>query len=254
MSKKDIALEAAIAAGSILKNYFRGNFEVDSKGKHDIVTEADIASENKILKMLKKEFPKYNYLAEESGSSYVGSDYTWYIDPLDGTSNFVTGIPYFSVSIALGYLNEVVFGVVYNPISEDLYFAEKGWGAFLNNEQIKVSNNSELSLAILASAYSANENDSKNGLKAIKSMALQSRKVLVNFSPALDLCGIAKGKLDGLVDNGTTPEDHAAGSLILSEAGGSIENYDDENWNVNSVGLIASNGKLQNDIRKLIEN
>jgi len=252
MQTKALAIEAVKTAGRILKKQFYTQSLVEAKGKHDIVTDADRESESAILQILQNDYPDYNYIAEESGTQMNSSKCSWYIDPLDGTTNFVTGNPYFSVSIALAYQNEVILGVIFNPITNELYFAEKGKGAYLNNERIKVSKNSDLSRALIASAYSAEEKAIKKGLKTIEKLALSSRKVLVNFSPALDLCNIARGRLDGLVDNGTTPEDHAAGSLIVKEAGGCVQNFDDEDWSVNKIGIIASNEKLQKSIKGIL--
>jgi len=254
MKHKNIALQAAQKAGKILKNNFFKQSRVEGKGEHDVVTETDRESENVILEILKDNFPDHSFIAEESGSQQTDSEYAWYIDPLDGTSNFITGNPYFSVSIALSFKKEIILAIVFNPILDEMHVAEKNKGAFLNNEPLRVSRNSQLSEALLASAYSMDESDIKRGLKTIETLALNTRKVVINFSPALDLCNIARGRIDGLVDNGTTPEDHAAGSLILTEAGGIVQNYYDEDWDVNKIGIIASNGVLQNFITGLARN
>lgn len=246
MKYKNIAVEAAQKAGKILKNNFFKQSHIEGKGKHDVVTKTDRESETAIIEILKANFPEHNFVAEESGSQQDDSEYTWYIDPLDGTSNFITGNPYFSVSIALALKEEVILAIVFNPMLGEMYIAEKGKGAFLNDERLHVPHSKKLSEALLASAYSMEERDIKRGLKTIEALALSARKVIINFSPALDLCNIARGRIDGLVDNGTTPEDHAAGSLILTEAGGVVQNYDEKSWDVNKVGIIASNGVLQN--------
>lgn len=260
MNYKTIAIKAAKEAGEILKNEFGGVLNIKAKDRHDIVSGADYRSEKKIVEIIKKSFPFHAIVAEESGEIgkkanyvwYIDRDYTWYIDPLDGTSNFITGNPYFSVSIALTHKNKVVLGVVYNPILDELYLAEKGQGARLNGKKMTVSTKSNIKNAILASAYSSKESDIKKGLRTIEKLALNSRKVVINFSPALDLCGIANGRLDGLVDNGTTPEDHAAGSLIVTEAGGKITNYLSKEWDVTKIGIIAANNKNFNSIIKII--
>ena len=248
-----LALEAALAAGNILKNDFFSQSEVEGKGKHDIVTQTDKQSEKAILKILQEHYPKHTYITEESGTFKTNSLYSWYIDPLDGTSHFVTGNPYFSVSIALAYGNEIIVAVVYNPILNELYTAEKGKGALLNNVPIHVNSKKNLSDAIIASAYSANETEMRQGLQTIEKLALHARKVLVNFSPAMDLCNTARGKLDGVVTKGTTPEDHAAGSLILKEAGGKVENFENEMWDVNQLGILATNGYLQRSIAHIVK-
>lgn len=260
MNFKSIAIKAAKEAGKILKKEFNSVLDIKAKERHDIVSNADYQSEKRIIEIIKKAFPFHAIIAEESGEVgkkanyvwYIDRDYTWYIDPLDGTANFITGNPYFSVSIALTHKNKVILGVVYNPVLNELYLAEKGEGAKLNGRRMSISNTSNIKDAILASAYSSKESDIKKGLRVVEKLALNSRKVVINFSPALDLCNIANGRLDGLIDNGTTPEDHAAGSLIVTEAGGKIQNYNSQSWDVNKIGIIASNGKIHNSILKVI--
>lgn len=251
MDYKSVAIQAIYEAGKVLVESFYSNTEAKEKGAHDLVSKTDINSEKTILEIIKSSFPKHTYIAEESGKSKTDSEYTWYIDPLDGTSNFLLGIPYFSISIALSLKDEVIFGAVFNPLLDELYTAEKGNGSYLNDKEIKVSSRSNIKSAFIASAYSANEKDIKRGLKTIEQLSLATRKVVINFSPALDLCNVARGKLDALVDNGTTPEDHAAGSLIVTEAGGQVSNYKKDTWNVNEVGIVASNGTIQKSVASL---
>lgn len=245
MNFQSVAMNASKKAGEILRVGFNTKIEPQGKGKHDVVSDIDYQSERVIIDIIKSAFPDHTIIAEETGRLEKNSDYAWYIDPLDGTSNFLLGIPYFSVSIGLAYKGEVILGIVYNPILDELYTAEKGNGAFLNENSIKVSSQTDMKSAFIASAYSSDENDIKRGLKTVEQLALASRKVVINFSPALDLCNIARGKLDILVDNGTTPEDHAAGSIIVTEAGGIVKNYKRESWSVNEIGIIASNKILQ---------
>jgi myo-inositol-1(or 4)-monophosphatase len=251
MNYRSVAIDAAMEAGKLLATSFNTDVTAEGKGAHDVVSEIDYKSEQKIIKIIKSSFPDHNIVAEESGKTTTESEYAWYIDPLDGTSNFLLGIPYFSVSIGLAQKGEVILGVVFNPILNELYVAEKGSGAFLNDKPIKVSDRSDIKSAFISSAYSADENDIKKGLKTVEQLALAARKVVINFSPALDLCNVARGKLDALVDNGTTPEDHAAGSLIVTEAGGTTKNYKKETWSVDEVGIIASNSLLQDTSENL---
>jgi len=245
MNFQDVAIEAAKKAGEILLLGFNSNIEALAKGKHDLVSELDYQSEKVIINTIKLAFSDHTVVAEETGKSGTNSDYSWYIDPLDGTSNFLLGIPYFSVSIGMTYKDDVILGVVFNPILNELYIAEKNKGSLLNGNPIHVSHKKDIKAAFIASAYSSDESDIKRGLKTVEQLSLAARKVVINFSPALDLCNIARGKLDVLVDNGTTPEDHAAGSIIVQEAGGIVKNYKKNTWNVNEIGVIASNGSLQ---------
>jgi len=134
--------------------------------------------------------------------------------------------------------------VVYNPISNELFYAEKGKGAFLNGEKISVSGRENISGSLLALAYAPEEKEIKEGIALLEKLVLQCRRVVINFAPAFDLCNIARGRIDGLIDNGSTPEDHAAASLILTEAGGKLRNLDQPDWDVNRTGIIASNNLL----------
>jgi myo-inositol-1(or 4)-monophosphatase len=247
-----VAIEAAKAGGKILSANFASQSHVEAKGKHDVVTATDRASEQEIINCISSHFPKHTIVAEESGTHDNQSEYVWIIDPLDGTSNFVTGNPYFSVSIALAYKNEVNVGVVFNPITNELYVAKKGCGAYVNGEKINVSEKSDLTDSIVTCAYAAEDETIVAGLEMIKNLALNSRKVIINFSPALDLCNIARGRIDGIVDAGTEPEDHAAGCLILSEAGGMVTNFDNNEWDVSKVGILAANKELHSKLRNMI--
>ena len=246
-----VAIRAAKEAGQILSKAFHAEIKAEAKGAHDVVSHTDYESEQCIINIIKKGFPDHGIVAEESGKDKTRSEFSWYIDPLDGTSNFLLGIPYFSVSIALIYKGRVILGVVYNPILNELYTAEENKGAFLNDQQIYVSSRSDLKNAFIASAYSSDESHIKRGLKTVEQLALNCRKVVINFAPALDLCNIARGKLDALVDNGTTPEDHAAGSHIVTGAGGTVKNYKKNSFNVDETGIISSNGFLQRAIEDL---
>lgn len=248
-----VAIEAAKAGGKVLSTNFAEQSHVEAKGKHDVVTETDRASEQKIMSVITAHFPEHNIIAEESGIQDNESEYAWIIDPLDGTSNFITGNPYFSVSIALAHKNEVVVGVVFNPITRELYVAKKGRGAFVDGEKLNVLNKDDLSNSLLACAYAAEDEKIVAGLQLVKKLALSSLKVVINFSPALDLCNIARGRIDAIIDAGTEPEDHAAGSLILSEAGGIVTNFDDNDWDVRKIGILASNKELHLKLRNLID-
>ena len=248
METLDKVISVAKSAGAILAHEFRHINKFDAKGEHDIVTHADYQSESLIMKELQAAYPDYSIITEESPNIEGKTEYCWYIDPLDGTNNFIIGSPYFVVSIGLAYQDEIILGVVYNPISDELFYAKKGKGAFLNGDRISVSNRRDLSESLLAMAYAAEEDKIRQGIALLETFVLKCRRIAINFAPALDLCNIARGRLDGLLDNGSTPEDHAAASLILTEAGGSLRNFDQPGWDVNRTGIIASNALLQDQL------
>ena len=248
MNTLEKMISVARSAGKILREEFTHINKFDAKGARDIVTHMDYESEALIMKELQAAYPDYSIKTEESPNVDRGSGYCWYIDPIDGTNNFITGSPYFVVSIGLAYHNETVAGVVYNPISDELFHAEKGQGAYLNGKRISVSNRDELSESLLALSYAAEEKEIKQGIAILEKFVLKCRRVMINFAPALDLCNIARGRLDGLVDNGCTPEDHGAANLILTEAGGKLRNFDQPGWDLNRTGVIASNAVLHEHI------
>ena len=243
---------AAKAAGEIIASDFSSSDSHQNKGRHDIVTGTDLRAETEIIGILQSKFPDYNLHSEEAGKLDMDSEYCWIIDPLDGTSNFRTGNSYISVSIALAHKNTIILGVVFNPITNEMFHAEKGKGAFLNDEEILVSGRNRLSDSFIAAAYSADEKDIGEGIWVIRKLSLQCRRVVINFAPAMDLCNIARGRLDALVDNGSTAEDHAAASLILTEAGGYVANYFEGGWDFWKTGIIAGNGKVNNDLNNLL--
>ena len=251
----EIAFDAVRDAGKVLVKYFSqlGVSDIKSKSTHDVVSVADVEAEEIIIKKITSHFPYHNIVAEESGTTSRNNDYTWYVDPLDGTANFVMGNPYFSTSIGLECKNEMILGVVYNPDLDELYHAVKNEGPYLNNRKIAVSNRSRLNEAFLTVGYAPEPENIKEGLNTVEKLALVFKRVSINFSPALDLCNIARGRVDALIDNGTTPEDHAAGTLILKEAGGSFQNYNKETWDVNTKGIVATNSYLHNQLIHLLK-
>ncbi len=248
MSVLETVISVTKSAGAILAREFSHINKFDAKGEHDIVTHADYESEALIMKELQAAYPEYSIITEESPNIVGKTEYCWYIDPLDGTNNFITGSPYFVVSIGLAYQDEIILGVVYNPISDELFYAEKGKGAFLNGGKISVSGRKDISGSLLALAYAPEEDEIRQGIAILEKLVLKCRRVVINFAPALDLCNIARGRIDGLMDNGSTPEDHAAASLILTEAGGKLRNLDQPGWDVNRTGIIASNGLLHDQM------
>ncbi|MBN2310729.1 MAG: inositol monophosphatase [Candidatus Hydrogenedentes bacterium] len=247
-----IATAAAKAGGAILRSHFESLPEVRAKGHHDVVSDADVQSEQKILDIVNAACPDHAVVAEESGGRDTASPYTWYVDPMDGTNCFVMGVPYFSVSVALAHRGEVVVGVVYNPLQDELYVAERGGGAFRNGERIAVSDCAALEEALVGSGYEGEPDAIRSGLRMVEAVSLRVRKVTVHFSPALDLCNIARGRMHAYVDEWTTPEDHAAGSLIVTEAGGRVQDFGRDGWRVGVKGIVASNGPIHDALTALL--
>ena len=253
-----IAKNAAIKAGEIqlrnLNNIKSVSFK-DTKGKNNILTEVDTECEEVILSIIKNNFPTHDVLAEESGKNLENSsDYIWLIDPLDGTMNYSHGYPYFSVSIALEFQGEVVCGLVYDPVHNEMFSAEKGKGAELNGSDIKVSGVEflEYSLVVSGTFHHPEEDIMDKFLEILKSLALRAQGVRRDGSAALDLCNVACGRYESFWEFGLNAWDMAAGSLILEEAGGKVTDLKGGKFSIYDGRLVASNGLIHNEMLELL--
>jgi myo-inositol-1(or 4)-monophosphatase len=243
---EDISVIAR-GAGEILRAGFNKSNQVELKGVIDLVTEVDQKSETYILTEIKNRFPDHKILAEEGGVTRGNSGHSWYVDPLDGTTNYAHGLPIFSVSIAYAYHGEVLLGVVYNPITDEMYSAEKGKGAWLNGEPIHTGNRTELNKSLLVTGLPYDRfTNPDNNLENIKHMALKVRGVRRLGSAALDLCFVAEGRVDGFWEIRLEPWDLAAGMLIAIEAGAVVTKRDGSGDLLEPpVSVVAANPGLQ---------
>lgn len=224
----NVATLAALNAGELLKKGFGKTHSVDFKdGRHNLVTEYDRACEELIIKQIKSHFPEHSFLAEESGLEKQDKDsILWVIDPLDGTVNFAHNIPMFAVSIAATYKSQVLAGVTYQPLLNELFIGEKGHGAHLNGKKLSVSPNKILDKAFLATGFPYNAHE--NPLHCIEhfshmiKMGIPMRRM---GSATLDLAYLATGRYDGFFEVSLSPWDYAAGKIILEEAGGKITDF-----------------------------
>lgn len=209
-----------------LEKLGKKNININIKsGKIDLVTEMDKLSEKILIEKIKKSHPEHSILSEESGMRDNNSDYRWIIDPLDGTTNYAHGFPVFSISVALKYKEEVILGVVYVPKLDELFFAIKDEGAYLNGERIKVSNTKKLEKSLLATGFPYDRAiDSNNNLKYFNQLVTKVRGIRRTGSAAFDLCNVAAGRFDGYWELKLNPWDVAAGVLIVREAGGEVIN------------------------------
>src|SRR6056297_2515756 len=239
---KKVAKQATLEAGEeLLKRYKKFNRkETELKSTHEILTKADLAAEKIILKHLKQNFPDHKILSEEAGETKNKSDYLWVVDPLDGTTNFSMHNPIWGVSIGLFYKNEVQLGLIYAPFLNELYIAEKGKGAKLNNKKIKVSNTKE-GKVIHAFCHSNKQKDIKKAISYYKKQKLSNLDCRQLGSASLELAYIACGRIESITIPGANSWDVAAGALLVKEAGGKVTNFNNKNWNLKSQDLIASN-------------
>ena len=234
-------------AGALLMQYFRQGLNIEYKGEADLVTAADRASETLIRERVAKQFPSHDVLGEEQGLKDRGSEYRWYVDPLDGTTNFAHGFPVFCVSMALehrpdGSEAHRIAGVVYDPTRDELFTAEQGKGAQLNGEPIHVSKVSQLKESLLATGFPSHKRHKNPNIFFYHQITLHTHGVRRPGSAALDLCNVACGRFDGFWEFNLNPWDTAAGALIVEEAGGKVSRFDGSPFQIDSRETLASNG------------
>ena len=236
--------EIAREAGELLMTYFRGGFTVQYKGDADLVTEADRASETLIRQRIRRLWPGHDILGEEEGLVDTGSDYRWYVDPLDGTTNFAHGFPVFCVSMALEYKGRRVAGVVYDPTRDELFSAEQGSGAFLNGKAISVSKIATLKESLVATGFPSHKRHKNPNIYFYHQITLRTHGVRRAGSAALDLCYVACGRMEGFWEFNLNPWDTAAGVLLVEEAGGRVTSFDGSAFKIDSRETLATNGRI----------
>jgi myo-inositol-1(or 4)-monophosphatase len=244
---RGVAIEAATSAGGLLLRRIDSIREVRHKGAVDLVTDVDVQSEREISEMLLAAFPSHTILGEEGGArAQAGSDprFRWIVDPLDGTTNYAHGFPFFCVSIGLEVEGELTLGVVYAPCLDELFVAERGRGGTLNGRPIQVSDTDGLQEALLATGFPYERNLLARALRSFDALCFKSQAVRRAGSAALDLCYVACGRLDGYWEHQVKPWDLAAGALLVTEAGGTISRVDASSFSVDGGEVLASNGAL----------
>jgi len=234
---------AAIAreAGALLLKYFHQRVKIEYKGDVDLVTEADRNSEKLIVERIKKQWPGHDIVGEEGTRTAFNSDYRWYVDPLDGTTNFAHGFPVFCVSMALEHKGERVAGVLYDPTRDELFAAEKGKGAWLNGERIHVSKTAELAESLVATGFPSHKRHKNPNIHFYHQITLRTHGVRRAGSAALDLACVACGRFDGFWEFNLNPWDTAAGVLLVEEAGGVVTNFSGGPFQIDSREVLASN-------------
>ena len=256
MEYLDITLRAAKIAGEIHKKYFRGDFKPRTKSaSFDLLTCADIEAEEAVVSFIRKHFPQHNFLAEENKYPTTDSEYTWVIDPLDGTNNFACGLPIFCSSVALVHKDRVLSGAVYDVTRKELFYAQKDKGAFLNGKPIRVNTASKLRQSMLITGfYYSRGREVDETLKAVKSFLFKHILGIRRLgAAALDLCYVASGRAAGYWEYELSPWDFAAGKLIVEEAGGRVSGRLDERMPLDQRHfIVASNGRIHKDMLKVI--
>ncbi len=240
-----LAIDAALEAGRFLKMNIGKIKHIEHKhgDERNLVTEIDKKAEQLIIDRIKQRYPQHDFLGEESGSHKTASDYKWIIDPLDGTTNFTHGLPIFSTSIALEYKGEVVLGAIYDPSLDELFTAEKGKGARLNNRPIHVSRSSRLMESLIVTGFPYDIKDNPfNAVQHFTNFLMECQAVRRLGSAALDLCYVACGRFDGFWEVALNPWDMAAGVLFVEEAGGKFTNFKGFPSDIYTPNVLATNG------------
>ncbi len=240
----ETAAEIAREAGALLANFAERKIGFELKGEYDLVTEADRASEKLIVERLSTHFPSHSILAEEGGGHENGSQFRWYVDPLDGTTNFAHGFPMFNVTLALEQSGKLIAGVIYDPIRDEMFAAERGSGAYLNNRRISVSKNQRLEDALLATGFPSFRRHLNINVHFFHQVAMVTHGVRRGGSAALDLAYSACARLDGFWEFGLKPWDMAAGVLIVEEAGGRASGMKGEQTDLHGPYILATNGAI----------
>jgi len=229
-------------AGSLLMDYFRKHVKIEYKGDVDLVTVADRKSEALILERIRYQFPTHDVIGEEGSRVETGSEYKWYVDPLDGTTNFAHGFPVFCVSLAVEHQGERVAGVIYDPTRDEMFTAELGRGAQLNGQPMHVSTIGNLRECLVGTGFPSHKRHKNPNIYFYHQITLRTHGVRRAGSAALDLCNVASGRYDGFWEFNLNPWDTAAGVLMVEEAGGKVTNFSGGEFQIASRETLGSNG------------
>ena len=248
MTILDLAIRAAREAGAILQDYAARGCQISSKGRIDLVTEADLASEAHITTLIREHFPSHSILAEESGgerAAHSSGEYTWIIDPLDGTTNFSHGFPCYAVSIGVEQGGRPHVGVIYDPSRDELFAAERGQGAWCNERPLRVSRIDQLEKSLVVSGFPYDVRERmEDYLPAWRAFLSHTQGVRRLGSASIDMACVASGRMDGFWERGLHPWDTAAGWILIEEAGGTVTQMDGAPYDNFSGSLLCSNGAI----------
>lgn len=256
------ASRIAVEAGALLRDFYRKGVATEYKGDVDLVTEADRASEKLIVERLHGLFPEHGIYGEEGTRSHLESEYRWYIDPLDGTTNFAHGFPVFCISMGLerhaalmprSEDGEIVAAVIYDPTRDELFTAAKGKGAYLNGARIHVSRTPVLAEALVATGFPSHKRHQNPNIHFYHQFTLRSHGVRRAGSAALDLAYTACGRFDAYWEFNLNPWDTSAGALLVTEAGGTMSGFDGDDFRLDSQEILATNGLLRDEMLGFFE-
>ncbi len=240
--------------GQILLKEFQksGRSGYQDKYKHEIVTKFDFLSEKMILKELRRHYPDHSILSEETHNKTKGKGYIWVVDPIDGTTNFVMKNPLFSVSIGLVKDGQPVFGVIYAPVTDEMFVGEKAKGATLNNRKIKVNNNSRTDQAFLTFCHGTRFAAIKEAIELYRTLKLKGKDFRQLGSAALECAFVASGRSGAIMIPGVHAWDVAAGAVIVREASGRVTDFQNKDWTIKSKNILATNGAIHKNLLRYI--
>jgi len=244
----ETAVEIAREAGAVLMARFDRRIAIESKGEYDLVTEADRASERLIVERLSLQFPSHGIVAEEGGGHEGMSGFRWYVDPLDGTTNFAHGFPCFNVTMALESAGELIAGVIFDPVRDEMFTAERGAGAFLNTKRIHVSEVAKLADSLVATGFPSRKRHLHVNIHFYHQLAMVTHGIRRCGSAAIDLAYVACGRLDAFWEIGLNPWDMAAGLLLVAEAGGRYSDMHGQPHQLRGPDLLVDNGLIHDEI------
>ncbi len=250
-------------AGALLRHYYEKGVTAEFKGDVDIVTEADRASEKLIGERLHTLFPNHGIFGEEGTREQLSAEYRWYVDPLDGTTNFAHGFPYFCVSLGLEHRPEgtpdnddgiLVAGVIYEPLRDELFLAERGRGAYLNGRRLHASKTALMQESLLATGFPSHKRHENPNAHFYHELTLRTHGLRRAGAAAIDLAYVAAGRVDGYWEFNLNPWDTAAGALLVEEAGGEISRFDGSRFRLDSREILATNGRIAGEMQQVFAN
>lgn len=253
--EKQMAIRAVKAAGQVAQQYFKhvDHLKLRKKSHHELVSPADIASNVIIKKYIHQNFPQHGIFSEETGKEHLNREYFWVIDPIDGTTNFALGNPFFNISLALVHRSEIVLGVVYAPMLKQLFVAEKGKGAYLNDKKIHVSDKNTIADSIVNFGYSYRNNINKKFSHIYINLMMGLEHTRNLGAAALEFAWVAMGRLEGYVLFDVKLWDMAAGVLLVQEAGGQVTDFQNQPFTIKSKTILATNGKVHRRTLHIID-
>ncbi|HLE62005.1 MAG TPA: inositol monophosphatase family protein [Pyrinomonadaceae bacterium] len=253
----NFVIQTARDAGRILAERLGRSLQISNKGDIDLVTESDLASEKLIIERIRSHYPRHSILAEESGEAIVAgttpSDWKWIVDPLDGTTNYSHGYPCFCVSIGVEHRGRIELAAVYDPMRDEMFAAERGQGATLNDRRIRVSAVDDLNQAMLCTGFPYDVRKRPHFARHFSNFTMEAQAVRRDGSAAIDLAYVACGRFDGFWEDGLNPWDVAGGVLLIEEAGGRVSDFRGAQLDIYSPKVLVSNGLIHDAMMRVLQ-